>query len=422
MVSTHDMVVPNDTELASLGDALGQDAAGLERRRGALAALLEAPAPDRVTHLWRFTDPHRFAPAASVAAVGFVEKGDAAGTAAAVDLVPGLQPLVTLSDAARAAGLDVLPFGDPSVAAHLGAALGAPESHWYALLNDAAWNTGVALRLPRGRTLTDPVRVSVHAEAAAVLPRSLLIAEENSELTLVEEHTGGVDEARVAGVTEILAGPAARVRHVLVQAWRPGVDGYVSVRARADRDADLQTVFCALGGDRAKLEFVSTLDGAGAASRMVGVILGEERQHLDVHTRHIHAVGETRSDIDVKAVVADRARSTYTGLIRIEERARGVEAFQENRNLLLSDGARADTIPELEILNQEVACSHGATVAPLDEGQVFYLRSRGLDAAQARRMIVRGFLENTLARLPEGLRARVEAVVERRLDSVGDGA
>lgn len=421
MVSTQEMTIPNSTELASLGDSLGLDAAARERRREALAALEAAVTPDRVTHLWRFTDPSNLAPTTSVAAAGFAARTEASGAAAVVDLVPGLAPAITLGEEARAAGLEVLPLSAaPELAARLGEAPAAPESQWFGLLNDAAWNAGVALRLPEGRSLSAPVRVVVHAEAAAVLPRVLLVAEADSELTLVEEHEGGFADARVAGATEILAGPAARVRHVVVQGWASGVNGYLSVRARAERDADLLSVFCALGGDRAKLEFVSTLDGPGASSRMVGVTVGAGRQHIDLHTRHVHRVGHTRSDIDVKAVVSERARSTYTGLIRIDEAARDVEAFQENRNLLLSDRARADTIPELEILNQEVSCSHGATVAPIDPLQVFYLQSRGVPAPVARRMIVRGFLENTLARLPEAVRADVEAVVERRLDTAGD--
>lgn len=422
MVSTHAMIIPDPAELASVGDSLGLDAAARERRREALAALAAAAPPDRVTHLWRFTDPANLAPTASAAAAGAEARTEAAGAAAVVDLVPGLAPVIRLGEEARAAGLEVLPLAAAAdLASRLGEAPAAPESRWFGLLNDAAWNAGVALRLPGGRALAAPVRVVVHAAAAAVLPRVLLVAEADSELTLVEEHEGGSADARVAGATEILAGPAARVRHVVVQGWASGVNGYLSVRARAERDADLLSVFCALGGDRAKLEFVSTLDGPGASSRMVGVTVGAGRQHIDLHTRHVHRVGDTRSDIDVKAVVSERARSTYTGLIRIDEAARGVEAFQENRNLLLSDGARADTIPELEILNQEVSCSHGATVAPIDPLQVFYLQSRGVPEDRARRMIVRGFLENTLARLPDDVREGVETVVERRLDTVRDG-
>lgn len=423
MASTQTIPTPAAADLEALGAALGQDGAGLARRREALAALAAATTPDRVTHLWRFTDPANLAPLAAVTAAGTGRRSEDAAAAAVVDLIPGLEPLVSLGAEARAAGLEVLSLAAaPDLASRLGEAPAAPESGWFSHLNDAAWNAGVALRLPAGRTLTAPVRVVVHAEAAAVLPRVLLVVEENAELTLVEEHRGGAPDARVAGVTAILAGPAARVRHVLVQGWEPGVNGHLSVRARADRDADLLSVFCVLGGDRAKLELVTTLDGRGAASRMVGVIVGAGRQHLDLHTRHVHRAGGTRSDIDVKSVVAERARSTYTGLIRIDKDAREVEAFQENRNLLLSDGARADTIPELEILNQEVSCSHGATVAPLDPLQVFYLQSRGVPAPRARRMIVRGFLENTLARLPESLREDVEGVVERRLDTVREEA
>jgi len=146
-----------------------------------------------------------------------------------------------------------------------------------------------------------------------------------------------------------------------------------------------------------------------------------DRQHADVHTRHRHLAGRTSSRIDFKAVAADQARATYTGLIRIEDDAPHCEAYQENRNLLLSDRARADAIPELEIHNQEVSCSHGATIAPVEPEQLFYLESRGLAPGAALGLVVGGFLENTLAKLPEAARATVEEYVGPRLATIREG-
>jgi Fe-S cluster assembly protein SufD len=385
------------------------------RRDAAYARLGEAKMPSRVEHLWRFTNPENLLPETLSPVAGSVAAPATGGNAATVVLSPGSAPRIEITDAAVSAGLVVAPLADgPDGAERLGEAAG--DDAFFTTVNDAAWNTGLMIRAPRGASFDGPVHVIVHASGAVAAPRLLLVAEENAEVVLVEEHRGGGDDTRVVGVTEVLAGPAARVRHVVVQTWNGAVHGHLGVHARADRDADVKTAFCGLGARRAKLELVTTLAGAGSRSEMTGVTLASDRQHLDMHTRHVHEAGRTTSDIDFKSVAADRARNSYTGLIRIETDAREVEAFQENRNLLLSDACRADTIPELEILNQEVSCSHGATVSPIDEDQVFYLESRGIPRNRARRLIVRGFLEKTLVRLPDALRARVEETVDARLD------
>jgi Fe-S cluster assembly protein SufD len=155
---------------------------------------------------------------------------------------------------------------------------------------------------------------------------------------------------------------------------------------------------------------------------MVGVALGAGRQHFDLHTEHRHEASHTWSDIDVKVALTGRARSAYTGLSRIDESASSSEAYQEERNLLLSPRCRADAIPELEILNNEVRCTHGATTSPIEPEQLHYLRSRGLDAGQAQRLVVRGFFESLLRALPQGVGQRLEEQVERRLDHLLKGA
>ena len=160
------------------------------------------------------------------------------------------------------------------------------------------------------------------------------------------------------------------------------------------------------------------MNGPGAESNIYGLLFGTGRQHFDNHTLHRHTSGQTRSNIDFKVVLRDRALSAYTGLIRIENRAKGCEAYQENRNLLLNQGARAETIPELEILNEDVTCTHGATIGPIDPDMVFYLKSRGLTKPEAVQMIVSGFVSNTLKMVPEDLRHRITNFVEQRLDNI----
>jgi Fe-S cluster assembly protein SufD len=157
------------------------------------------------------------------------------------------------------------------------------------------------------------------------------------------------------------------------------------------------------------------LDGPGARTNVRGFLYGEKRQHFDHHTVLDHRADHTFSDLDFKAVLADRSRSAYTGVIRIPEGAPYSEAYQENRNLLLSDHARAESIPELEISIDEVQCKHGATVGPVDSDQLFYLMSRGIPEIEAIREIVKGFFEPTLRALPEDLAGPMRRELEARL-------
>jgi len=410
-------VLPGADLVADLARRLGD--ADPDSRRAALETLAGMEPPHRAEHLWRFTDPAALLPEAWDAAAADAPAppalsvdGDAfAGT---VVLASGGPPAVVLDDAARAAGVTVTPLAAAAPAARA-AAGAADDPGFFPRLNAAAWNAGALVRIPANVRLERPLRVIVAASALA-LPRLLVEVGAGAALTLLEDHRG--DAGRVLGASLLAVGAGADVRHLLLQRWGDGVTGYLHRRAVLDRDAVLRTAFAALGGRRAKLEIGARLAAPGGRSEMIGVALADgDDRHLDLHTRHRHDAPLTTSDIDFRAVVAGTARSTYTGLIRIEEAARGCEAFQENRNLLLSEKARADSIPELEILNEDVACSHGATMAPVDRDQCFYLESRGLDPDAAVRLVVSGFLEPTLARLPAEVRPGIDRLVNARLAS-----
>ena len=296
---------------------------------------------------------------------------------ATIDLWPGLAPLVRTAAGVREGTLAATPLETGSRPS------GQVLSPVFGLLNEAAWNAGVRLEVGRDARLPGPIHLRVHAGAPFFLPRIVVDVAPGAEVTIVEEHMDGGPGVNAVGVTELLAGAASRVRHVLVQAWRPGTTGHLSYQGALDWDAELLTVFGSFGGDRVKLELAVDLAGQGARSEMIGVALAGGEQLFDHHTRHRHLAGRTWSNIDFKAVAAGRARSSYSGLIRIEEHAPFSEAYQENRNLLLSPRSHVDAIPELEIHNQEVSCSHGATVAPVDPEQLFYLQSRGLARDEA---------------------------------------
>lgn len=414
-------------DLAALSGLTGESPALCARRRAAAGRYAAVADPDRVTHLWRFTDPAHLLPeTVQPPATGATHAAPhALGAAARVLMVAGLRPLIATDLKALAAGLVVKPLAEAeeelaALSARERAGGSATENlddeeGLFQALNGAAWNTGLYVGVPSGAILAEPVHVVIDATGGPTLPRLVVDLGEGAQAVVVEEHHGGDAGSRVVAASELHAAAGACLRHVLVQTWGEDVRGHLTARVRAGRDADVLTVFASFGGERSKVELSTDLAGEGARSEMIGVVMGAGRQRFDHHTRHRHLAGRTWSNIDFKAVADGSARSSYTGLIRIEQDARGSEAYQENRNLLLSDGSRADSIPELEILNQDVGCSHGATVSPVDPAQVFYLQSRGLDPDEALRLIVRGFLEKTLGRLPEDLRERLEALVGTRL-------
>jgi Fe-S cluster assembly protein SufD len=389
-------------------------------RAGARDRLAGLELPSRARHLWRYTDPARFLPAGVAPQPG----GNGAPAwriddpvAAAAQLAGGGLRMTWLDDQARRAGVVVADLHEADSDGLLGSVVGS-EHGFVEAINAASWRGGVLVRVPSGVRLEQPIRLRVEADAggATALPRVLIVAGEGSAFELVEGHVGGNGApAQVLGVTEIVVGRGAEVSYGLVQRWQPSVTGHLTVRARLDAGARFQMALASFGGGLYKADVGALLAGERAQSETFGVAMGGDRQHLDHHTEHVHLAARTHSNLDFKVALTHAARSTYTGMIRIAPEAGGSEAYQENRNLLLSEDARAESIPELEILTDDVRCSHGATVAPLDEEQLFYIKSRGLPHSQATRLIVYGFLDQTLQRLPRGTRERIEALVAARL-------
>jgi Fe-S cluster assembly protein SufD len=406
--------------LAHAAAARPEHPAAAAWRAGARERLAGLELPSRARHLWRYTDPTRFLPA------GVAPQPGGNGTpawriddpvAAAAQLAGGALRTVWLDDQARRAGVVVADLHEADTDGLLGSVVG--DGHGFVeAINAAAWQGGVLVRVPAGVRLELPIRLRVEADAAGapVLPRVLIVGGADSAFEVVEGHVGGNGvPALLLGVTEIVVGRGAEVSYGLVQRWQPSVSGHLTVRARLDAGARFQMALASFGGGLYKADVGALLAGERAQSETFGVAMGGDRQHLDHHTEHVHLAGKTHSNLDFKVALTHAARSAYTGMIRIAPEAGGSEAYQENRNLLLSEDARAESIPELEILTDDVRCSHGATMAPLDEEQLFYIKSRGLPHSQATRLIVYGFLDQTLQRLPRGTRERIEALVAARL-------
>ncbi len=239
----------------------------------------------------------------------------------------------------------------------------------------------------------------------------------DAEVTVVEVQTSAAGPLLVVPVTELAVGPAARYRHVTLQdlddeAWQ------VALQVSAvERDATLVAATAALGGDYARLRTDCRLTGQGASGELLAAYFGRRAQTLDFRTFQDHAAPDTTSDLLFKGALADHSRSVYTGLIKVRPDARGTNAFQTNRNIKLSEHAWAESVPNLEIENNDVRCSHASTVGPVDEEQRFYLESRGVPPEIAERLIVIGFFDEVLERLPvPGIITPLRRYVAGKLD------
>lgn len=405
-----------------------------ERRRLALETASTSPLPRRGLALWRYTDPNVFDRSVEQAAgsspeptlVNDLKRQMQENQLSALAIEHGSgQVEVWLGPEAKAAGARLL-----SLAGAIAETQEQVEPYLYQLINDhfgkfeslngAHWNEGLFLFVPENVHLAAPIQLlRIAPTSGTSFPRLLGIVGKQSSLTIIDEYVGGSDDAKAAslsnGVVELFGNDGSQTRYVSLQQTATGTNSYLSHRARIGRDATMLTVPLVFGGNVAKQNFGVLLSGTGAESNMIGVLFGAGYQHFDNHTLHHHVTGKTKSNIDFKVVLRDRALSAYTGLIRIDQHAKVCEAYQENRNLLLTPGTRAETIPELEILNEDVSCTHGATVGPIDPLQVFYLNCRGIDTAEATRMIVAGYIESTFGLLPEQLRERINAIVAKRL-------
>jgi Fe-S cluster assembly protein SufD len=287
-------------------------------------------------------------------------------------------------------------------------------------LNAALWSDGVFLRVPRGVRLERPIRLSrwVSRPGAATFTRVLIVAEELSQVSFVDEILSPDFEVTTLANTavEIFARGGARVQYVSLQRMGRGAFYLANQRTLAERDSTLDTLNVALGGSVGRVDLNARLVGPGANSDMLGLYFGDADQHFDFNTSQDHVAPHAHSDLLYKGALDGSARGVFRGIIRVHEGAQGTDAYQTNRNLILSDQAVATSLPNLEIEADDVRCSHGATVGQLDSEALFYLMSRGLNRERAERLVVLGFLGEVLSRLPMGgVVEKVTKAIESKL-------
>lgn len=283
------------------------------------------------------------------------------------------------------------------------ASVGVGDSAFIALWN-ALWQGGCFVYVPRSVTAAVPVWVShlASAENAAIFPGLVAVLDDNASLTLFESYGSPAGDTPLFSdaVTALHLGRDSRLDYCTLQQWGAGAWHLATHRATLGASAALRFFGATLGARLQKVYWDAVLEGRGAQADLAGVCFGDETQHLDHQSLQAHRAPETRSNLLLKAAVRDRARSVYSGLIDVDREAQQTDGYVANRNLILSHGAKADSVPRLEIRANDVRCGHGATAGHIDDEQRFYLESRGVPRADADRLIVRGFMEDALARVP----------------------
>jgi Fe-S cluster assembly protein SufD len=290
----------------------------------------------------------------------------------------------------------------------------------FAAHNAAVWEHGLLVHVPKGVELDKPlyVRIANSAEDGALFWRLLVIADAGARFTLVEEVVSATPELRAYtnAAVELFVEDGAKLEYVSLQTLSQETWHFASQHARVGRDAELDWVAGGFGSKKGKVRIQNDLAGEGATSRVTGAYFTDGNQHLDYDTFQEHIAPSTTSDFAFKGALRDNSTAVWRGMIRVEPDAQKTNAYQENRNLMLSPTTHAVPIPGLEILANDVRCTHGATVGRVDREQLFYLMARGLPRPEAERLIVRGFFEDVLARVElEPVRAALAEALEARI-------
>jgi Fe-S cluster assembly protein SufD len=378
-------------------------------RNDALAAYEALPLPDTTEEHWRFTnlrgfDPDSFEGAATTEISTLLDldvSGYATVTADGIDI----------SKAPEGVTFELLPEDDE----RLYSLVGWDEK--FSAHNAAMWKHGLLVVVPKGVVLEKPLYVRI-AVTGQTFWRLVVVAEEGARASLIEEYASPADdtEAYSNAVTELFVEPAAKLEYVSLQNLSRETWHFASHHARVERDAELDWVAGGFGSKKGKTRIQNDLNGRGATSRVTGAYFADGTQHLDFDTFQEHIAPDCESDFAFKGALRDEATAVWRGMIRVEKDAQKTNAYQECRNLMLSPTTHAVPIPGLEILANDVRCTHAATVGRVNREDMFYLMSRGLTRQEAERLIVRGFFQEVLDRIElEPVRDAVTAALEARI-------
>jgi Fe-S cluster assembly protein SufD len=289
----------------------------------------------------------------------------------------------------------------------------------FAALHRALVSSGTFLFVPRGLEIEQPIEIFhwLRHDNTSIFPHLLLVTDELAKVTVIE-HFRSCDRRAVGfacGVNDLIAGPGAKVTYVCAQNWGENVVALQMNSTTVDHDASAMSLNLNLGSRYSRFESLSRLVGDGGRSDLLAVAVAKHQQEFDARTLQDHISPHTASDLLYKNALDDRARTIFGGLIRVEPHAHFTDAYQKVRNLLLSDDAEANSMPGLEILADNVRCTHGATSGQIEEDQLFYLRSRGIPTKVAQRLLVTGFLDEVIQRLNHpAIGAHLHGLIEEK--------
>jgi Fe-S cluster assembly protein SufD len=428
----------NTTTIDHLAERLNEPTWLTQLRRSALQQHAQLPWPSSSDEIWRRTDVSLLNPMQDFAlgddrevlsriALSEAQLAHYTAPLAGEDLLLRANGSWVTQDVPAGVSIEDLSHAAPDHAARIRAAIEAdgltvPEQKLTSL-NTAFHHDDLFLQITPQQRLAKPLRVvhflSVQPQRA-LFPLTVVVVGRGSSVVLIDEYVGVSASASSApaphvinGRIELIVEPQAQVHYVRIQRWEASAREFLLQRATMQEGAQFTMVNINLGASLSKAHVVTKLLGEHASSQLYGFVFGHGRQHIDQHTLQDHQAPHTMSDLLYKAALTDASRMIYTGLIRIAKTAKQTEAYQANHNLLLSQQAKAETIPMLEILADDVRCKHGATIGPIDEEQAFYLMTRGMPRELAERLLVLGFVEQVIQHVPfEPLQERLRQEIK----------
>ncbi len=396
-------------------------------RERAFAQFQALPVPSQETEEWRYTDLSDFA-------LDFVPHAPGHGEGAPTPAGAGLAASILQHNSSvvmTTSGQDLdargVIFCDLDVAAEKYPELVDPHLHslvptdrtMFTALHGAFRTGGTFLYVPADVAVEMPLQTVTYldADGAAVFPHTLLIAERGAEVTFIDRYVSpDVERGLSDAVTEIVVGDGAHVRYASIQEWGNGVTHLSVQRTRLGRDADFRSLAVGFGASLARAEVEAVLAEPGGSSELLGVFFADDEQHFDHRSVQDHVAPNCTSDLLYKGALLDQSRAVYSGWVHVRPDAQKTIAMQTSRNMVLSEHAKADAIPNLEIEANDVRCGHAASVGPVDEETLFYLQSRGIPRDEAERLVVTGFFQEVLDRVTlDEVRTGAELAIQEEL-------
>jgi Fe-S cluster assembly protein SufD len=289
----------------------------------------------------------------------------------------------------------------------------------FAALHGAFWRGGVFLYIPKHVKAAAPLHSALWSAGGKTFTHTLAVLDEGAEAVFIDEYASGSGDGQALhnGVIELLVGDSASLIYASLQDFATNIWQFNHERGRVGRDGKLDWITSMMGTRLTKAFQTVELDKPGGWARMSGIFFTNGRQHIDLDTQQNHNAGDTVSDLLYKGALKEKSRTVWQGMIKALRGSQRIDGFQANRNLMLDKTARADSIPGLEIEADDVRCTHASTVGQLDQEEVFYLMSRGIPRNTAIKMVVQGFFDPVMQRIPfEGVRERI---FDRILEKIG---